>query len=517
MSLPYNVLSERIDELHNYFSQVGVEAKPADCLIMQDLTLVKKPSKVVRVIFSWHYRSHAASAIQLLDKSIDYSDICDTTRKAEFIKNALLSILQRTDPSFKKLASSNSLLADLSSHDIDCKKLQNGALSPEDYPDWLEEKLENGEFLPLTTALFSQDEARIVKVLQAGAQVNKQDAQGYTAAHFAAILGSLTALRILKEHGADFTMKTRLEGTVYDFLRHRGFRAESEANLFSAEALLCIWKDAIYPNINPHINAAFQAALENDNEPPVILKTIDSEDSPLQGQRELVASRDIKRGEFIIEYTGYVTSDRQINDSTYCLELTKSTTIDSKERGTLARFINHGAPNCVVEITYCQGTPRSALFALRDISEKEPLLIDYSSFYFRNRRPYELNPHFLDKWIATMTLTASAIQKVFNEESDTLEGYLIIKEKKLMYFYLYDFPDHLINCIEEGRLTKEEALEFIDAIKTHAKSWCDMLPADHHTQIAKRIQVCRPPAKKKIPCLSPTFEKIISSLRTIFP
>jgi hypothetical protein len=106
--------------------------------------------------------------------------------------------------------------------------------------------------------------------------------------------------------------------------------------------------------------------------------------SSIQG-RGGFATRDIRKGERIIEYVGqrisWAEADRRYDDDgmgrhhTFLFTVNRTTVIDAAVRGNDARFINHSCdPNCEA-YSY-----RSRIFirAIRNIRAGDELLYDYS-------------------------------------------------------------------------------------------------------------------------------------------
>jgi SET domain-containing protein len=106
--------------------------------------------------------------------------------------------------------------------------------------------------------------------------------------------------------------------------------------------------------------------------------------SKIQG-RGAFATRPIKRGDRIIEYTGerisWEEADRRYDDEhmrrhhTFLFTLTKHVVVDAAVDGNDARLINHSCePNC--EAVIVQG--RIYIDAMRDIAPGEELTYDYA-------------------------------------------------------------------------------------------------------------------------------------------
>jgi len=107
-------------------------------------------------------------------------------------------------------------------------------------------------------------------------------------------------------------------------------------------------------------------------------------ESPVAGKGAF-ATRPIRKGERIIEYTGeritHAEADARYDDDsmeehhTFLFTVSSRTVIDATREGNDARFINHSCdPNCESEIE----RGRVFIFALRDIRPGEELAYDYA-------------------------------------------------------------------------------------------------------------------------------------------
>ncbi|PIR82360.1 hypothetical protein COU20_02965 [Candidatus Kaiserbacteria bacterium CG10_big_fil_rev_8_21_14_0_10_59_10] len=97
--------------------------------------------------------------------------------------------------------------------------------------------------------------------------------------------------------------------------------------------------------------------------------------------RGLFAARPIKKGAFIIEYTGkhIPTSVADTLGTKYLFEIDETWTVDGSPRSNTARYINHSCnPNCeaVIEDGHIN------IYARRPISRGEELTMDYGEEYF---------------------------------------------------------------------------------------------------------------------------------------
>ena len=96
----------------------------------------------------------------------------------------------------------------------------------------------------------------------------------------------------------------------------------------------------------------------------------------------LFAVDNFKKGEFVIEYTGKMLTEREFEASgykKYFFEIDKHRTVDGSSRENIARYINHSCrPNCEVRI-YAQ---RVLIWTIRKIKPGEQFSYDYGKEYF---------------------------------------------------------------------------------------------------------------------------------------
>ncbi len=95
----------------------------------------------------------------------------------------------------------------------------------------------------------------------------------------------------------------------------------------------------------------------------------------------LFARKDIRKGLFILEYTGKKIAAKvaDASPSRYLFEIDDTWTIDGKDESNTARYINHAClPNTEAEIE----DGHINIYALRDIHEGEEITIDYGDEYF---------------------------------------------------------------------------------------------------------------------------------------
>lgn len=109
---------------------------------------------------------------------------------------------------------------------------------------------------------------------------------------------------------------------------------------------------------------------------PVVVKP----SRPGTGQG-LFAVANIKKGDFIIEYTGekILTKVADTMKTRYLFELDEEWTIDGETLSNIARYINHSCqPNCEADIH----DGHILISATRNIGAGEELGMDYGKEYF---------------------------------------------------------------------------------------------------------------------------------------
>lgn len=95
----------------------------------------------------------------------------------------------------------------------------------------------------------------------------------------------------------------------------------------------------------------------------------------------LFTNTQIKKGEFVIEYTGKVLTNKEADDKggKYLFEVNSRITIDGSGRDNLARYINHSCkPNCEPRIK----NKHILIYAIKGIKPGEELTYNYGKDYF---------------------------------------------------------------------------------------------------------------------------------------
>ena len=77
----------------------------------------------------------------------------------------------------------------------------------------------------LCQAVFDGDILLLKRLLKAGIDINAADYDKWTASHIASAEGNVAAIRILSEHGADFTLQDRWGNTAKDEARRSTSRS----------------------------------------------------------------------------------------------------------------------------------------------------------------------------------------------------------------------------------------------------------------------------------------------------
>lgn len=90
-----------------------------------------------------------------------------------------------------------------------------------------------------------------------------------------------------------------------------------------------------------------------------------------------------KRGDFVIEYTGELITSEEADrrGGKYLFEINSKWNLDGKERGNIARYINHSCrPNCETDVI----GKRVKIYAKRAIRPGEELTYNYGKEYFED-------------------------------------------------------------------------------------------------------------------------------------
>ncbi len=114
----------------------------------------------------------------------------------------------------------------------------------------------------------------------------------------------------------------------------------------------------------------------------------------------LIATKPLKRGDFIIEYKGELISTEEADrrGGKYLFVVSDTKTIDGKSRENIARYINHScAPNAEAELD--EEELRVRIYAKKKILPGEEILYDYGKEYWDEHiKPFGCRcPHCTEK------------------------------------------------------------------------------------------------------------------------
>ncbi len=93
----------------------------------------------------------------------------------------------------------------------------------------------------------------------------------------------------------------------------------------------------------------------------------------------------IKKGTYIIEYTGKLLTADQANEKggQYLFEINSRWTIDGSTRSNLARYINHSCrPNCESDTN--ERKKKITITAIKNIQQGEELTYDYGKAFWND-------------------------------------------------------------------------------------------------------------------------------------
>ena len=95
--------------------------------------------------------------------------------------------------------------------------------------------------------------------------------------------------------------------------------------------------------------------------------------------RGLFADENIKKNEFVIEYTGITTRHKSVSKvCTYMMKLDKDRVIDAIHDDNPARYANHSCePNAYTQVWTVEGKSHVGIFALRNIKKGEEITFNY--------------------------------------------------------------------------------------------------------------------------------------------
>lgn len=300
----------------------------------------------------------------------------------------------------------------------------------------------NFRLTPLIAAILNNQLEYTKKILEFTNNINAEDNQKYTAAHYAAIVANPDILKLLEERGANFEQVNaygttpldildiyceayckKLKFLIYPFKKGPGFdrkfylqRFHSEylpCTIFSPQSLLGVrvtgpshsWCPEI---LRQYVREQFEEMRKTDEiVPKIYIQSLERKDDEtpipefLKGQLEVRARKDIAPGEIIGEYTGYhshIQTNSKFPYGDKSLGNACNGYIHAERGGNFMSLINHGPPNSASVTHFYRGLPHQVIIALRPIKKDEPIYLDYGKIYFKHKVVEELSPKTLQEY-----------------------------------------------------------------------------------------------------------------------
>ena len=126
---------------------------------------------------------------------------------------------------------------------------------------------------------------------------------------------------------------------------------------------------------------------QKEDQEPVMSMEVERFSSEIYGDG-IRAKSDIKKGAYIIEFVGELISGEEFERKekkkrdVYVMQAGRDCYIDPEKKGNIARFTNHSCdPNAFAELRRINGMPRIFIRAVKDISKRSEITIDYGSSY----------------------------------------------------------------------------------------------------------------------------------------
>jgi hypothetical protein len=397
----------------------------------------------------------------------------------------------------------------------------------------------------------SNDEA-LRALIAAKAGLDAQDAKGWSALHFTALLGRVSHMEILLEAGADQTCASLSGGTFRDVARclapvekddstlipllgedgktrltHGGFKRMTGAVFVHETQLIPMmmlreWENSKAPEYEfPCVKEYASRYRDLCMKPPVHclkLVTHDSQGRKLTSSPGLgvFASCDHQQGAMMGEYRGFLRINLKLNS--YTLGDPGGTGIDAQDCRNEIPCINDGFPNVIlVPLRGVAGLSTRDLFAAAsDIKAGEELCWNYGfNPSFKLGSPYaELRPQEARDFIKRHPIEElyQCIEKATDRTCSFDE--LCIGEK---FRYILQTPSVIFLMIFDGTISAEVGERFLKtsaeaALSIDASSGQHLLPMLYIPQIAQNSIETKQLLAQKLPCLTEKFDQWINSL-----
>jgi hypothetical protein len=397
-----------------------------------------------------------------------------------------------------------------------------------------------------TLAILLGDIALLASLLISKPSVNCRDDTNTTAAHMAAMRLNWPVLVMLRKLGADFSLKTITNATVYDLLSALGFtkttlpktiqvfkdtklslsdtehlfgRKYSPHSIHSSLSLVSLWmKKAKETEPNElkgyERNMLSQFLASQKNEPSPIYVREKNDYTPTEGPMkwQICVDRDVKAGRFLFECTGHIKSykyfEEKCNDI-YSQAIPSGLSIDSTEFGNFSEMLTHGVPNCAQKVVLLQGKIHILCFALTDLTKDSPLYTNFGMNYFtcNGFDPIERTSAQLDEFTSQLInfLPLSELIQKSHPHFINDNSLLQLSHYKQARSYLYEFPNYLFEAVASKRLTETDVAVFFESMKHYAS---ESIALENHTYRIIRLRACIPRA--------PTFPKFLREVEDLF-
>lgn len=319
-------------------------------------------------------------------------------------------------------------------------------------------KTQERKILRTALAILRDDLVYLLALLFSNCGIDEQDEQGYTCAHFAAMLGHWKALMILHKLKASFSLRTKLGLNVYDILKMRGFvqKKEPTVSTYSASALfhLCFKK------------------VKNDH--PADLHSLERSVVESWYNR---AKDDHTAGAFLFERTGQiVTCDEPVTTKGRLWKVSPELSLLSSSNESIV----HGFPNCKMLSLVLGGRVRLLFYALKPLTQDEPLIMDLGNDHETVVNPQDLElflsqtkqlTSFLEREkdlsFCEILVTKNGIQRrrfaVAKGEEKAMLCKLVYQQE--MIRFLYRHPEQLYELVEKETLKAARLFSFFEVVR----------------------------------------------------
>lgn len=308
-------------------------------------------------------------------------------------------------------------------------------------------------------AILRDDLVYLLSLLFTNCAIDEQDEQGYTSAHFAAMLGHWKALMILHKLKASFSLRTKHGLNVYDILKLRGFtqRLEPTASTYSASALFHLWLKKVKNDHPADLHSLERAVVESWYARAKVEHTA---------------------GAFLFERTGQiVTRDELVATKERQWKVSPELSLLASSNEPVV----HGFPNCKMLSLVLDGRVRLLLYALKPLKQGEPLMMDLGDDQEPVVNTQELElflketkqlTSFLEKEkkssaFCEIVVTKNGIQRRHLDLPKGQERAFLCKleQQQQMIGFLYRHPEQLYKLVEKKALTAARVFSLFEVVR----------------------------------------------------